>query len=157
MVDFSKVLSVKAEDVKRPPLVPIGTYRARVNKPATFDEIASGKFKVIDFSLLLVEAQPDVSEEELKEYGGLGPSAVMRNRFMFDNSGNDDAETKAKLDRTVFNLKRFLVDSLGLDEATGSLNELIPNATGQECLVSVKWRPDPQNPEIQYAEISRTA
>ena len=153
MVDFTKLLSTKVEDVKRPPLIPAGTYRARVIKPATFDEIGNGRFKVIDFQMLLVEAQMDVDVPSLEAYGGLNPGSQLRHRFMFGTEDGPDA--KAREDRTLFNLKRFLNEHLGVQG--DSLNELVANAQGNECLVVVAWRPDPNDPEIQYNEIRKTA
>ena len=78
MVDFRNILNKKVEDIKAPPLVPVGTYRARISKPAAFEEIAQGKFKVIDFMLLLVEPMMDVNQEELTSYGGLSAASVIR-------------------------------------------------------------------------------
>jgi len=150
--DFRTVLGTRVEDVKRPPLIPVGTYRARVNKPVTFDEIAQGRFRVMDFSMQLVEPMLDVSQEELENYGGLGNGSVMRHRFMFNT--DDSPEAKANVERTIFNLKRFLADHLQLKG--DNLNELASQAQGNECLVVVKWRPDPNDPEIQYNEISKT-
>lgn len=153
MVDFTKILATKVEDVKRPPLIPAGTYRARVSKPASFDEISNGRFKVIDFQMLLVEPQLDVDQDALAAYGGLNPGSQLRHRFMFGTEDGPDA--KAREDRTLFNLKRFLSEHLGVQG--DSLNELVANAQGNECLVTVAWRPDPNDAEIQYNEIRKTA
>lgn len=153
MVDFRNILNKKVEDIKAPPLVPVGTYRARISKPAAFEEIAQGKFKVIDFMLLLVEPMMDVSQEELASYGGLSAASVMRQRFMF--STEDTPEAAANVERTLFNMKRFLCEHLGLQG--DDMNQLVSQAQGNECLVNVGWRPDPKDPSIQYNDIKRTA
>lgn len=150
--DFRNVLGTKVEDIKRPPLIPVGTYRARVNKPVSFDETQSGSYKMMDFSMQLVEPQLDVSAEDLENYGGLGPTAVLRNRFMFNTE--DSTEAKASNDRAVFRMKQFLSDHLKVSGE--DLNELAANALNHECLVVVKWRADKNDPEIQYNEISKT-
>ena len=105
MVDFRKILGTKVEDVKRPPLIPVGTYRARVAKPVSYDEISNGRFKVMDFQLQLVEPMADVDADALTEYGGLGKGSVLTHRFMF--STEEGPEAAANVERTVFNLKRF--------------------------------------------------
>ena len=140
MVDFRKILGTKVEDVKRPPLIPVGTYRARVAKPVSYDEISNGRFKVMDFQLQLVEPMADVDADALTEYGGLGKGSVLTHRFMF--STEEGPEAAANVERTVFNLKRFLSDHLKIQGE--DLNELASQAVGNECLVHVKWRSDPK-------------
>lgn len=151
--NFADILNTKVDDVKRPPLIPVGTYRARVTKPAIFGEIADGRFQTIDFNLLLVEPQLDVDMDSLAEYGGLTAMSTIRHRFMLNTEQSN--EGRANRVRTVFNLTRFLAEHLRASGET--INELIANAVGNECLVSVKWRPDNNDPEIQYNEVGRTA
>jgi len=147
-MNFNDALNVKMEEIERPPLIPVGTYRAVVSKVPSTDTIAKGAYDVLDFILKLVEAQDDVDQDELKAYGPLTNAAV-RHRFLFDT------EDKSKFDRTLYNLKRFLEEHLKVEG--GSLKECINNARNQQCLVAVKWRPDKDDPEVQYNEVGRTA
>lgn len=147
-MNFNDALNVKMEEIERPPLIPVGTYRAVVSKVPVSDTISEGKYDTLDFMLKLAEAQDDVDQDELKEYGPLS-SATVRHRFLFNT------EDKAMFDRTLYNLKRFLEEHLKVEG--GSLKECINNALNHQCLVAVKWRPDKDDPEIQYNEVGKTA
>lgn len=151
-MNFLEQLKTPASAIERPPLIPVGTYTAMVKRLPTSDEIGDGKWDVLDFQLQLVAAQEDVDQADLEAFGGLGPHATLRHRFMFNKE--DDAAFK----RTLYNLKRFLIDHLkiqGTDDS--SLSELIDQSINTSCLVAVKWRADKNDPEVQYAEVQRTA
>lgn len=152
-VNFNDSLNKKMADVERPPLCPPGTYRAAVKKIPSIETIGDGKWDVLDFQMQLIEvAADDVDQDELKKFGGLGNHAVMRHRFMFSK------EDEANFKRTEYNLKRFLQDHLKVDgAATASLKEAINNSVNAQCLVTVKWRADKNDPETMYSEINRTA
>ena len=151
--NFAAILNTKVDEIKRPPLIPVGTYRARMNKPALFGEVSDGAYQTIDFSMVLLEPQLDVDQDDLQKYGGLGANSQLRYRFMFNTA--QDADANAGKERTMFAMKKFLADHLQVAGAT--VNELIANAIGNECLVTVRWRPDRNDPEIQYNEVGRTA
>lgn len=154
MVDFSKTLKKKLEDVKRPPLIPVGTYTGRVAKQPEFNESGDGKWKTIDFQLQLVEAGPDVDQEALAEYGGLSKGSIIRHSFMY--STEDTAEANANADRTTFRLKQFLTEHLAI-EGVEDLDQAIANSLNQQCMVHVGWRPDKNDPEVQYNMVKKTA
>jgi hypothetical protein len=65
---------------------------------------------------------------------------------------------KAAFDRTLFDLKRFLLDHLRVegDDST-SIKELLDASVNHQCTCFIKWRPDKNDPEIQYVEIGKTA
>jgi len=153
MVNFLDSLNDRIEDIVRPPNLPVGTYRASVQRMPSHEESNDGKWKFINVQMKLLEAMDDVDQDELQKYGGLGPQATLRYRFMFGTE--DSPESEASNGRTKFNLKRFLTEHLKVQGDT--LNEALANALGQECLVTIRWRPDKNDPEIQYAEVGRTA
>lgn len=150
MMNFNDALNTKQSEIERPPLLPSGTYRAVVTKVPALDK--RGEYEVCDFQLKMLEAQEDVDPDALTEYGGLGPTAVARRSFMFNS--NDEAAFK----RTLFDLKRFLLDHLqvaGDDNTT--LKELLNSSVNAQCLAFIRWRPDKNDPEIQYVEVAKTA
>lgn len=151
MTNFNDVLNKKLDDIEKPPLIPIGTYKAAVKKVPALDTIGKqSEYDVCDFQLQLIEpAADDVDLDELKKFGGCGPHATIRRRFMFNK--ND----QSAFDRTMYDLKRFLQDHLKVDAT--DLKEGLNNSVNQACLVTVKWRPDKENPETMYAEVARTA
>lgn len=151
-MDFNSVLNVKASDIERPPMIPVGTYRAKVKKIPEVGERSSdkGNWDTLDFQMQLVEPGDDVNSEELAKYGNLN-AAVRRRGFMFDK--ND----KGSFDRTLFQLKQFLLIHLKVDGSDDTpLKELINNSIGQECQVFIRWRPDPNDKEVMYDEIGKT-
>lgn len=156
-VNFSSILNRQLDEVKRPPNVPVGTYRVKVTKVPEVAETADGNWQTISFRLALLEALENVDTEALEQFGGLGanPAANVRHQFMF-NIKDDTAEATANNDRTSFRLKTFLIDHLRLSEG-GTLNEAMAAAPGNECLATVQWRTDKNDPEIQYAEVRKTA
>ena len=151
-MDFREALNVKINEIERPPLPPLGHYVFKVTK-YEFGEVGNGRFDTVDFRLQAVEAREDVDQEALSTAGGL-KSVSLRHRFMF-NKGETE-EDKANFNRTLFNMKRFLSEHLGLGDS-GGLKEAIDSSIGQQVLANVTYRPDPNDPEIQYAEIGRTA
>jgi hypothetical protein len=152
MVNFTDALNTKMGDIERPPLLPVGTYVGIVSKIPAIEKIGDGKWDVIDFQLRIASAGEDVSQDDLKEFGGLNASTVVRHRFMF--STEDEAAQK----RTLFNLKRFLTEHLKVDGGDGSaVKELLNNCLNHQCTVFIGWRPDKNDPELFYAEVKKTA
>lgn len=152
MVNFADALNTKAGAIERPPLIPIGTYIAIVSKLPSTETISDGKWDVLDFQLRLQQPQDDVDQEALADYGGLGPQSVLRHRFMF--SKDDEAAFK----RTLFNLKRFLIDHLKVEGNDDTpLKQLIDGSVNMQCLVYVKWRADKNDTELFYNEVGKTA
>lgn len=152
VMNFADALNTRSSEIERPPLIPVGTYLARVKAIPTMDSVGDNKWDVLDFQLLLQNAGEDVDQDDLTQYGGLGPQSVVRHRFMFNKE--DDAAFK----RTLFNLKRFLLDHLQVEGGDDSaLKELLDGAVGHTCNVFIRWRPDKNDPEVQYNEIGKTA
>ena len=152
MVNFADALNTKAGDIERPPLIPVGTYTAIVSRLPTTETISDGKWDTLDFQLRLQSAGEDVDEEALKEYGGLGPNATLRRRFMFNR------EDQAAFNRTLFDLKRFLLEHLKVEGSDSTpLKQLIDSSVNHQCLVFVAWRPDKNDAELVYNEIKKTA
>lgn len=153
-MNFTEALNVKVSDIERPPLIPMGVYRAVVVKIPSLDQVGSDEegWDTIDFILRLLEPMQEVSEKELAEYGGLTDSSIINYRFMFPR--NDDAGFK----RTQFNVRRFCEDHLQIDGAADmSFKQMLNSAANHQCLVFVKWRADKNDPEIQYNQVAKTA
>lgn len=151
VMNFQDAAKMKTSEIERPPLVPMGTYRAVVKKVPATETIADGRFDTCDFVLGLVEAV-EVDEAELKAYGGLTANTVMRHRFMFNK------EDQALFDRSLYNLKRFLLDHLKVDAAEDDpLVQTLNASVNTQCLVFVGHRADKNDAEIMYSEIKKTA
>ena len=152
-MNFNDVLSKRTNEIERPPILPPGTYVAKVAKPPETDTKSSdkGNWDILDFTLLPVAATEDVDTEALAAFGPLGPASAQRFSFMF----NKDDELA--FNRTLFNLKRFLLDHLQLSgDDNSSIKELLDQVVGTQCSIFVRWEADRNDPEIQYARIART-
>lgn len=152
MVNFIDALNTKSAQIERPPLIPVGTYRAAVTDIPEITKVSDGKWDVVNFKMRLIEPTDDVNTDDLQAYGNLGPQSVVTQRFMFS------AEDEAGMKRTLYNMKRFLLDHLrieGNDDTT--VKELLNNSKGAQCLVFIGWRPDKNDPELIYNEIKKTA
>src|SRR5690606_2254992 len=148
-MNFLDALDTKVEDVERPPLLPIGTYEWQVMMAPTFDTIANGDYDVCDFTLQCVAATADVNPEELAQF--LLSKQTQRRRFMFDQN---DA---VRLEQAMSHLRVFLEQHLQIDAPPGTtMKELLSLAVGYRCLGHIRWRPNKDDPQIQYAEIDKT-
>ncbi len=149
---FTDALDRKMEDVKRPPNPPVGHYTWQVKKhPDTdsFESKNSGKtFDRLEFSMACVAPSDDVDPDDLAEYGDV-TGFLTRKSFLFDNADEQAFE------RSMYNLKRFF-EHLGVDESL-SVSEALAACIGAQCLGELKHRPDPNDPEVVYAELGRTA
>lgn len=155
MPDFNSVLSKPMADIERPKLIPPGTYVGMVTKIPDTETSPDGRWDFLTFNMRLIEAKEDVDPESLSAYGGIGAHSNTRRRFIF-NRGTA-AEDKAAFDRTLFDVKRFLIDHLKCATETSDLKEGLNNSINQSCLVVMKWRADKNDPETMYAEVNKTA
>ena len=151
-MDFNEALNLKADDIKQPPKLPVGTYTALVAKVPEISLSEDQRFKFVDFQLRLVKAEQDVDEDELRQYGGLNGRTI-RHRFLFNTGESPEEDASAK--RSLYYLKQFLIDHLQVDKAEMKL--MLDDSVNRQCLVSIGRRPDKNNMEIQYEDIKRTA
>lgn len=149
-MDFTDALNLTPEEIIRPPMLPVGHYRAMVSKVPEITTSDDEKWDFVDFLLKVVEAQDDVDADELREFGPLS-SVSRRHRFLFNKDPNEETAFK----RTLFNLKRFLGDHLGVEEAP--LKQWLDNSVNHQCLIKVGRRTDKNDKETIYEDIKGTA
>lgn len=151
---FTNALDRKLEEIKRPPVPPIGHYIWQVTKHPEIDEFESNKtggtFERVTFQLAVAQAGDDVDTDDLAEYGNV-QGFQSRKTFLFSNNEDD----KANFERSMFNLRRFL-GHLGVSAGL-ALNEALAASVGQQVLGELTHRPDPNDPEVVYAEVGKTA
>ena len=153
-MDFSKALDVKTDKIERPPLPPIGHYIFEVSKPPQLSSVGNDQYDLVTFPLKAVDLfGDDVDPDELKKFGGI-KMVTSSHRFMFNKA--EDEESQASNTRTLYNLKRFLTEHLGLEEGK-TVRESLDEAVGQQFVANIQYRPDKNNPENIYAEIGKTA
>lgn len=155
MPDFRSSLSKPLESIERPPLAPAGVYRFKITKPAVFGEVnsANGNWDTVTF---LLQAQEAIDVADVDALNAFGPvrNVNLSQRFMFPKG--DSPEDKINYVRTENRLRSFLERHLGLS-ASLSMAEALDQAVGQECLGTVGYRQDRDDPEVMYAELKQTA
>lgn len=150
MTDFSKILDTKLDEIEKPALPPAGNYIFTVTRQPETDSIADGKYDVIDFQCQALQAIDDVEFPE----GMKLTDVKQRLRFMFPT----DAEEKVNFDRSMNRLKRFLENTLCIEDADKlSIKEALALAPNHQFIGTIGWRQDKNDPETYYAEINKTA
>jgi hypothetical protein len=155
MPDFNQALNRQMSAVEPPKMIPPGTYTAMVTKIPDMETSPDGRWDFLTFNLRLTASMEDVDPESLADYGGIGSHSNTRRRFLFDKGTTQEAQVA--FDRTLFDVKRFLVDHLKCATEETSLKEGLNNAVNQPCIVTMKWRADKNDPQIMYSEVSKTA
>lgn len=156
MPKFTDALDRSAEEIKRPPVLPVGHYIWQIDKFPDVEEFTSSRtgdtFERLTFLMTCLSAHDDVDPDELDSFGNV---SGQKNRKVFLFNTTDGKEVD--YERSEYNLKRFLVDHCGVDEEGKTLGQLLEDAVGAQFLGEIKHRPDPDDPEIVYAEVGRTS
>jgi len=150
MVDFASIASKKVEDVERPPLPPVGTYRFRVMKVPDSTKSKNEQWETLRFNCRAVEPMDNV---DLDGYKGDVNNIVLSKPFIFNTQDEVAFET------TLFQLRRFCEKHLRCTEPGMSVAQMINASVNAEFLGDVKWVQDKQDQsgETFNAEIGRTA
>ena len=155
MVNFAAIANKKVADIERPPNMPIGTYLAVVTNIPAQGEVAGGKWETLDFMLRIIKPMEDVDPDALKAYSAKAGDVnkrIMQRRFMFSTEDDD------KFHASEYQVKSFCFKHLMVDESLAmSGSEMLHESVNHQCLVSVKWEPDKNDPEIIYDRIGKTA
>ena len=150
-MNFMDEVNKNVKEIEKPPMLPIGSYQAMVKKIPEVTTSADNKWDNVDFPLQMMAPGEDVDLEALKEFGGLGPMASARRRFLF----NKEDETAFK--RTEYDLKRFLIEHLLIEDGENkTLKQLMNESVNHRCMAFIGWRADKTNPETQYVEVRKT-
>ena len=147
-INFADVAAKPIADVERPPLPPVGTYRWRIGKLPEQTTSGNGEWDIVNFSVQAVEALDDV---EVSEYPGDIANIRQSVRFMFNKL--DEAE----FEKSLFRLRTFLEKHVKCAEADHTIGQALNASVNGEFCGAIAWKQDKDDPEIFYANISRTA
>lgn len=150
MPNFNDIASKKVEDVERPPLPPVGTYRFRVMKVPESTKSGDEQWEFLRFPCRALEALDDV---EVDDYKGEITNIMVPKAFVFNTSD------EAAFEQTLFQLRQFCEKHLLCVEPGMSVAEMINASVNAEFLGTVKWSQDKRDTtgETFNAEIGRTA
>ena len=124
-VDFTQLLDVKAEDVKRPPPKPVGTYILRIAKAPETTESRDKGTPGLQYTFNYVEALEDVDPELLAEVDLT--KGTLRDTFWL----TEEAQ---------YRLKEFF-EKMGLDIEGKTFAELVPDSVNMEIKAHVTQNP----------------
>lgn len=140
-MNFMDALNTEAGAIEKPPVLPRGTFTWKVSKAHTESKAGGGKWDVVTIPVVPVAADEDVDPDMLAAFGDL-KQGVNSVRFMFST---DPAE-RANFERTLFNLKQFLLVTLKVDgDDSMTLKQLLAKAPGCEFKGQAEHRVDGEN------------
>lgn len=140
MAHFDSLLDTKAEDVKRPPAAPQGTYLCTVSKFEGFMESKEKKTPFVRYMVTPVQALEDVDAARLTDVD------LTKKKLRLDFYLTEDA---------LWRLTEFF-PKCGLDVSGHTTRELIPLVVGSmvKCYITeIPNRNDPNDPP--YNEIQQ--
>lgn len=147
-LNFADIATKKIDQIERPPLPPIGTYRFQITKLPESTTSGDGAWDIVNITCRAVEALDDV---EMDDYKGAVNTIVQSVRFMFNK--NDEAE----FEKTLYRFKTFFEKHVKCAEAGDTVGMMMNNSVNQEFLGTIAWKQDKNDPELFHANISRTA
>lgn len=154
MSSVTELLGRKKNEIKAPPLPPIGHYRLKVYRKHSINKSRDDKWTFVEIFAQGVAAQEDVDPDEMNEYGRGVENIRLRRSFIYNNASDDEAA--AANEDTDFRLQEFL-NMLGVEgEEDESLLEQLARIEGLEFIGYVTLQEDKNNPEIKRPQISRS-
>lgn len=145
-MNFLDALNVRVGDIEKPALLPIGTYIWSVSKAPKTSASKDGKWSTLEFPCvpkMPYEDAEDVDPEELASYGDL-KQGVNSIRFMVDMQ----AEGDVAMQKFLFNVKRFLLDTLCVEgDEDSTIKELMAKCVGCEFIAQAAHRTDQERGE----------
>ena len=145
MTSFQDILNKPAADIEAPKPLPVGTYLCIVNGQPEHKQMGKNNTDCFEFNLQFLQAGQDVDQQALLETlkgKNLNERSLKHRLFVTDDS--------------VWRLKEFLVDDLGIEQGTRGLGEMIPEAMGRQCYVTIGHRAGEDGKQI-YMDIKDTA
>lgn len=147
-LSFSSIADKKVEEIERPPLPPVGTYRWKILKLPELSKSSDEKWEILNVSVRAVEALDDV---EIADYPGKIDGIMQSVRFMFN------LEDEAEFEKTLFRVRQFFEKHVQCAEEGMSIAQAINASVGGEFLGTIAWRQDKNDADVFHANISRTA
>lgn len=148
-MDFRSVATKMKDEIKRPPLPPVGSYIFQVLKLPAIETSTDGKWDFVNYQVRGVGVHSDVDEEELQKYGGPG-KILSRVGFIFNK------EDEVEFQRTEFQHRRFLEDALKCWGDGENVMQAMNNAVNKQFVGQIAWKADKNDPEVFHANITKT-
>src|SRR5215472_12966577 len=132
---FGSILDMPASEVERPKPLPSGTYQSVVDGPHRTGNSSQKGTEFVELSLKPMAALEDVDEEALEAAltsadGSVKPLSDKRIRATFYLTPD-----------SMFRLKDFLVNDLGIEAGNKSIGQMLSEAPNREVLAQLKHVP----------------
>lgn len=149
-LNFADIASRKVEDIERPPLPPVGTYRFRVMKVPENTKSKDEQWEFVRFNCKAIEALDNV---DTSDYKGDINNIMLSKTFIFNT------QDEPAFEQTLFQMRQFMEKHLRCTQSGMTLAESLNASVNAEFLGDVKWSQDKQDQsgETFNAEIGRTA
>jgi hypothetical protein len=145
MMDFNSALDTQASAVEKPPVMPQGTYVWGVSKIPALSVSKSGEWNIVEFPIRGVSAEDDVDPEELQAFGA-ATSAM--NRISFMSPTEEGPEGDASRAKMMYQLKRFMEETLRVDVEDGAtLREMMNASINCQFMAQAVWNPSDDGQE----------
>lgn len=147
-ISFADVASKPVGDIEKPPLAPVGTYRWQITKLPAQTESKDKKWDIVTFNCRAMDHLDDV---DMTDYEGDVKNITNQVKFMFNK------EDEAEFDKSLYRLRTFLEKHVRCCDEKDTVAQGLNNSVNQQFLGTIAWSQDDKDPEIFYANISRTA
>jgi ribosomal protein S10 len=147
-LNFADVASKKMDEVERPPLPPVGTYRFSITKLPETAKSNDEVWEILTFNVRAVEALDDV---DMSDYKGEVTNILQQVKFMFNT------QDEVEFEKSLFRLRQFLEQHVQCADADMTIAQALNASVNQQFLGTIAWRQDKNDPENFFANISRTA
>lgn len=150
MVSFLDIANKKVEDIEKPPLPPVGTYRWSITKLPEVTRSQDGKWEFLRVPCRVVEAMDNV---DLDDYKGDPTGIVMSVSFVFNT------EDEAEFEKTLWRARTFFEKHVQCVEADATLAQMLNASVNGQFLGDIAWRQNKRDEsgETMQADIGRTA
>lgn len=147
-LNFADIAGKKMAEAERPPLPPVGTYRFSITKMPEASEAGAGKWDILTFQCRALEALDDV---DMSDYKGEVTGITGQVKFMFNK------EDEVEFGKSEYRARTFLEKHLKCAGPDDTFGQAMNASVNQQFLGTIGWRQDKNDPEVFYAEITRTA
>lgn len=144
-VDFTSILQQPVDDIKKPEPVPYGPYGALIKK-FNFDKSSKKETPFVEYETEITQILEGVDPDLLSEYQEkMGKSPI----------GKKFSVTFYLTPDSLWRLKQFLEEHVGLDSTGKTLEQLVGEAVNNEVGLELQHSIGQKSGE-SFAEIKRT-
>ena len=150
MPSFADIANKKVEEVEKPALLPVGTYRFSIIKIPEASKSRDEAWEFLRIPVRVIEALDNVDTSDFK---GDVAGQLMSKSFVFNT------QDEAEFGKAEWNMTQFFEKHVGCVESGASIAQMLNSSVNGQFLGDVVWKQDKRDEsgETFQAEIGRTA